>query len=102
MGGVADRHYREAECMRVEMEELLYAYGVDVVFPDVSDRRGCPIHRRYDAIGFPCRRARAWWLALDSHALRLREPQVVVHAPDALHVEAADLKVHDAQLGELG
>lgn len=25
-------HYREAECMRVEMEELLYAYGVDVVF----------------------------------------------------------------------
>lgn len=25
-------HYREAECMRVEMEELLYSYGVDVVF----------------------------------------------------------------------
>lgn len=25
-------HYREAECMRVEMEELLYLYGVDVVF----------------------------------------------------------------------
>ena len=44
MGGVAGRrlaralyttykaHYREVECMRVEMEELLYAYGVDVVF----------------------------------------------------------------------
>jgi len=25
-------HYREAECMRVEMEELLYTYGVDAVF----------------------------------------------------------------------
>lgn len=25
-------HYREAECMRVSMEELLYSYGVDVVF----------------------------------------------------------------------
>ncbi|OVA06852.1 Phosphoesterase domain [Macleaya cordata] len=25
-------HYREAECMRVEMEELLYSYGVDLVF----------------------------------------------------------------------
>ncbi|KAJ0988894.1 hypothetical protein J5N97_007250 [Dioscorea zingiberensis] len=25
-------HYREAECMRIEMEELLYSYGVDVVF----------------------------------------------------------------------
>lgn len=25
-------HYREAECMRLEMEELLYSYGVDVVF----------------------------------------------------------------------
>ncbi|KAJ9154009.1 hypothetical protein P3X46_027390 [Hevea brasiliensis] len=25
-------HYREAECMRVEMEELLYEYGVDIVF----------------------------------------------------------------------
>ncbi|KAK7387625.1 hypothetical protein VNO78_28548 [Psophocarpus tetragonolobus] len=25
-------HYREAECMRVEMEDLLYKYGVDVVF----------------------------------------------------------------------
>ncbi|CAL4928389.1 unnamed protein product [Urochloa decumbens] len=25
-------HYREAECMRVEMEELLYTAGVDVVF----------------------------------------------------------------------
>ncbi|CAM8902033.1 unnamed protein product [Rhodiola kirilowii] len=25
-------HYREAECMRVAMEELLYSYGVDVVF----------------------------------------------------------------------
>ncbi|KAF7845567.1 Purple acid phosphatase 15 [Senna tora] len=25
-------HYREAECMRVEMEELLYLYGVDIVF----------------------------------------------------------------------
>ncbi|KAA8548404.1 hypothetical protein F0562_000088 [Nyssa sinensis] len=25
-------HYREAECMRVAMEELLYNYGVDVVF----------------------------------------------------------------------
>ncbi|OMO88641.1 hypothetical protein COLO4_20147 [Corchorus olitorius] len=25
-------HYREAECMRVEMEDLLYAYGVDIVF----------------------------------------------------------------------
>ena len=25
-------HYREAECMRVEMEELLYSYAVDVVF----------------------------------------------------------------------
>ncbi|KAM7265806.1 hypothetical protein ACFE04_003489 [Oxalis oulophora] len=25
-------HYREAECMRVEMEDLLYSYGVDVVF----------------------------------------------------------------------
>lgn len=33
-------HYREAECMRVEMEELLYAYGVDVVFTGhVSLRR---------------------------------------------------------------
>lgn len=25
-------HYREAECMRLEMEELLYTYGVDIVF----------------------------------------------------------------------
>ncbi|XP_025012928.2 purple acid phosphatase 15 isoform X2 [Ricinus communis] len=25
-------HYREAECMRVEMEDLLYMYGVDIVF----------------------------------------------------------------------
>ncbi|KAM5563074.1 hypothetical protein ABKV19_017989 [Rosa sericea] len=25
-------HYREAECMRLEMEELLYSYGVDLVF----------------------------------------------------------------------
>ncbi|KAJ1404585.1 Purple acid phosphatase-like, N-terminal [Sesbania bispinosa] len=25
-------HYREAECMRVEMEDLLYQYGVDIVF----------------------------------------------------------------------
>ncbi|KAH6834778.1 purple acid phosphatase 15 [Perilla frutescens var. hirtella] len=25
-------HYREAECMRVAMEDLLYQYGVDVVF----------------------------------------------------------------------
>ncbi|KAL9332851.1 hypothetical protein ACSQ67_002461 [Phaseolus vulgaris] len=25
-------HYREAECMRVEMEDLLYKYGVDIVF----------------------------------------------------------------------
>lgn len=25
-------HYREVECMRVEMEELLYSYGVDIIF----------------------------------------------------------------------
>ncbi|XP_042489923.1 purple acid phosphatase 15-like isoform X2 [Macadamia integrifolia] len=25
-------HYREAECMRVEMEELLHYYGIDIVF----------------------------------------------------------------------
>ncbi|KAH1226964.1 hypothetical protein AAZX31_11G260400 [Glycine max] len=25
-------HYREAECMRVEMEDLLYKYGIDIVF----------------------------------------------------------------------
>ena len=25
-------HYREVECMRVAMEELLYSYGVDIVF----------------------------------------------------------------------
>ncbi|MED6167757.1 Purple acid phosphatase 15, variant 2 [Stylosanthes scabra] len=25
-------HYREAECMRIEMEDLLYQYGVDIVF----------------------------------------------------------------------
>lgn len=25
-------HYREAECMKVAMEELLYEYGVDLVF----------------------------------------------------------------------
>lgn len=25
-------HYREAECMRVAMEDLLYKYGVDIVF----------------------------------------------------------------------
>nr|XP_010929806.1 purple acid phosphatase 15 isoform X1 [Elaeis guineensis] len=25
-------HYMEAECMRVEMEDLLYSYGVDIVF----------------------------------------------------------------------
>ncbi|KDP39361.1 hypothetical protein JCGZ_01118 [Jatropha curcas] len=25
-------HYREAECMRVSMEELLYKYGVDLIF----------------------------------------------------------------------
>ncbi|KAH9680769.1 Purple acid phosphatase 15 [Citrus sinensis] len=25
-------HYREVECMRVEMEDLLYHYGVDIVF----------------------------------------------------------------------
>ncbi|VVA15819.1 PREDICTED: purple acid [Prunus dulcis] len=27
-----EAHYREAECMRLEMEELLYSYGVDIVF----------------------------------------------------------------------
>ncbi|XP_057965783.1 purple acid phosphatase 15-like [Malania oleifera] len=27
-----EAHYREAECMRVAMEELLYSYGVDIVF----------------------------------------------------------------------
>ncbi|CAL5388014.1 unnamed protein product [Camellia sinensis] len=25
-------HYREVECMRVAMEELLYSYGVDIIF----------------------------------------------------------------------
>jgi hypothetical protein len=25
-------HYREAECMRVAMEELLYSYGLDIAF----------------------------------------------------------------------
>lgn len=25
-------HYREAECMRVAMEDLLYDYGIDIVF----------------------------------------------------------------------
>lgn len=25
-------HYREAECMRVSMEELLYRNGVDIIF----------------------------------------------------------------------
>nr|CAD1820248.1 unnamed protein product [Ananas comosus var. bracteatus] len=25
-------HYKEAECMRLEMEELLYSYGVDIIF----------------------------------------------------------------------
>lgn len=25
-------HYREAECMKVAMEDLLYQYGVDIVF----------------------------------------------------------------------
>ena len=25
-------HYREVECMRVAMEELLYSHGVDIVF----------------------------------------------------------------------
>lgn len=25
-------HYREVECMRMELEELLYSYGVDIVF----------------------------------------------------------------------
>lgn len=25
-------HYREAECMKVEMEDILYKYGVDIVF----------------------------------------------------------------------
>ncbi|KAM5569508.1 hypothetical protein ABKV19_016832 [Rosa sericea] len=25
-------HYREAECMRVELEDILYEYGVDIVF----------------------------------------------------------------------
>ncbi|XP_052185132.1 purple acid phosphatase 15 isoform X2 [Diospyros lotus] len=25
-------HYREVECMRMEMEDLLYSYGVDIVF----------------------------------------------------------------------
>ncbi|KAM1234249.1 hypothetical protein ACFX2J_003859 [Malus domestica] len=27
-----EAHYREAECMRLEIEELLYSYGVDIVF----------------------------------------------------------------------
>ncbi|EPS72247.1 purple acid phosphatase, partial [Genlisea aurea] len=27
-----EAHYREAECMKVSMEELLYSYGVDMVF----------------------------------------------------------------------
>ncbi|GAB2282081.1 Purple acid phosphatase 15 [Dionaea muscipula] len=27
-----EAHYREVECMRVAMEELLYSYGVDIVF----------------------------------------------------------------------
>nr|XP_011462666.1 PREDICTED: purple acid phosphatase 15-like [Fragaria vesca subsp. vesca] len=25
-------HYREAECMRIELEDILYKYGVDIVF----------------------------------------------------------------------
>lgn len=25
-------HYQEFECMRLEMEELLYQYGVDIIF----------------------------------------------------------------------
>lgn len=25
-------HYREAECMRTAMEDLLYQYGVDIIF----------------------------------------------------------------------
>ena len=25
-------HYKEAECMKVAMEELLYSYGTDIVF----------------------------------------------------------------------
>lgn len=25
-------HYREVECMRVAMEDLLYKYGVDIIF----------------------------------------------------------------------
>lgn len=28
--GTYTAHYREVECMRVEMEELLYNYGVDI------------------------------------------------------------------------
>ncbi|KAL0458588.1 UNVERIFIED_CONTAM: Purple acid phosphatase 15 [Sesamum latifolium] len=28
----ASAHYREAECMKVAMEDLLYQYGVDIVF----------------------------------------------------------------------
>ncbi|MQL68367.1 hypothetical protein Taro_000621 [Colocasia esculenta] len=31
-------HYREAECMRVEMEELLYSYGVDIIFNGHKNR----------------------------------------------------------------
>jgi hypothetical protein len=27
-----ETHYREAECMRVEMKYMLYSYGVDKVF----------------------------------------------------------------------
>jgi acid phosphatase type 7 len=27
-----EAHYKEVECMRVEMEELLYSYRVDIVF----------------------------------------------------------------------
>ncbi|KAL4308137.1 hypothetical protein GQ457_01G033280 [Hibiscus cannabinus] len=41
-------HYREAECMRVEMEDLLYKYGVDIVF---NGHVSCFVKDKLHALG---------------------------------------------------
>ncbi|ONK58081.1 uncharacterized protein A4U43_C09F7920 [Asparagus officinalis] len=49
-------HYREAECMRVEMEDLLYSYGVDVVFNGHVKNETHALwtwHRNQDLYGTP-------------------------------------------------
>ncbi|XP_050219644.1 purple acid phosphatase 15-like isoform X2 [Mercurialis annua] len=69
-------HYREAECMRVEMEDLLYVYGVDIVFNGrvhAYERSNRVYHYSLDPCG-P--------VYITSGAGGCREAMAVAHADD--------------------